>query len=186
MAKPFPELNAAHIDFIQAQQMYFVATAAPEGRVNLSPKGFDSLRVVDAHTVKWLNTTGSGNETAAHLRLSPRMTLMFCAFVGKPKILRLYGEAQCCHFGDPDWDTVSADFPDLVGARQVFTLAIDLVQTSCGMGVPLMDFQRQREELHDHVRGWGEQGLYDYWQRRNRESLDGHETGVPDLKASDE
>jgi len=152
MGSRYPAIQLEHRAFIERQPMYFVATAAPDGRVNVSPKGMDSLRILESNRVIWLNGTGSGNETAAHLLEHPRMTLMFCAFEGKPLILRLYGIARAVHPRDADWLELKALLPDVVGARNIFDLRVDLVQTSCGMAVPLMDFQMQREDLSDHWR----------------------------------
>lgn len=138
MGKRYAELSDKLIEFIQAQRIFFVGTATADSRVNLSPKGMDSLRIENNRCVRWLNVTGSGNETAAHVQLSPRMTLMFCAFEGPPMILRLYGSARVIHQNDAEWSAFFAYFPPLPGARQIFELSIDLdlVQTSCGMAVP--------------------------------------------------
>lgn len=126
------KLNRTLRAFIERQPVFFVATAAPDGRVNVSPKGMSTLRILgDAH-IRWLNLSGSGNETAAHLRASNRMTLMFCAFEGNPMILRVYGQATTTHPRDADWEEKVADFPTLAGSRQIFDLRLDLVQTSCG------------------------------------------------------
>ncbi len=159
--------------------MFFVATAAPGGHVNVSPKGLDSLRVLGPNEVAWLNVTGSGNETAAHLLLSPRMTLMFCAFQGPPLILRLYGTARMVQPGDPDWEARSALFPPLPGARQVYLLDIELVQTSCGMAVPLMDTVAQRNDLNAWAAAHSPEDLRDYQALKNTRSLDGYPTGLP-------
>ncbi|MEL6220284.1 MAG: pyridoxamine 5'-phosphate oxidase family protein [Pseudomonadota bacterium] len=140
------KLNPTLRSFIEWQPMFFVATAGREGRVNLSPKGMDTLRIRGDDRITWLNLSGSGNETAAHVAETGRMTLMFCAFEGDPMILRVYGKASVLHPRDPDWEAAIADFPELAGSRQVFDLAIDKVQTSCGTGVPVMSFQRSRGE----------------------------------------
>lgn len=149
-------------------------------RVNLSPKGLDSLQIVDDTHVEWLNLFGSGNETAAHLRESPRMTLMFCAFEGQARILRVYGIATATHPGDPGWDALLEQFPDMAGSRQVFEMKIDLVQTSCGSGVPIMEFQNQREpdELLPYYDEMRPDGVRDYWHRKNSLSINGRPTGV--------
>lgn len=178
MGQRYPHMNDKHIAFIQAQKMFFVATAAPEGRVNLSPKGMDTLRVISPENVAWLNLTGSGNETAAHVRVNPRMTIMFCAFEGKPMILRLYGSAKAIHRADPEWNDMIGLFPEIPGARQIFEMQVDLVQTSCGMGVPYFEFAGERTALNDTVLKWGEERLKDYWQEKNRTSIDGFETGM--------
>ena len=174
MGSRYPAIGLEHRAFIERQPMYFVATAAPDGRVNVSPKGMDSLRVLEPNRVIWLNGTGSGNETAAHVFEHPRMTLMFCAFEGKPLILRLYGQARAIHPRDADWPLLKTLLPDVVGARNIFDLTVDLVQSSCGMAVPRMDFQMQREDLSDHWRR--NTDLEGYWTRKNLTSLDGQPT----------
>lgn len=173
-------LNRTLRDFIERQKLFFVATAAPTGRVNLSPKGLDSLRILADDRIVWLNLTGSGNETAAHLRESPRMTLMFCAFEGDAMILRVYGQASVAHPGDAGWDALTALFPDMAGARQVFDLKIDLVQTSCGTGVPLFAHAGERgdTELLPFYEAMGEDGVRAYWRKKNLTSIDGRDTGL--------
>ena len=166
--------------FIEDQKMFFVATAARDGRVNLSPKGMDSLRLISDTRLQWLNLSGSGNETAAHIREVPRMTLMFCAFDGPALILRVYGTARVIHPRDPEWETAIAQFPVMAGSRQVFDLEIDLVQTSCGTGVPLMSFEGQRggEELVPFFEELGQTGVEDFWRKKNVTSIDGRPTGI--------
>jgi len=178
MAKQSAELSARLIEFIAAQKIFFVATAADEGRVNLSPKGMDSLRVLGDKRVIWLNVTGSGNETAAHVAQNPRMTIMFCAFDGEPVILRLYGKARAVHRNDADWSELFAHFDPLPGARQVFDLAIETVQTSCGMAVPNLDYIGERELLKDWAVARGDAGLRTYWQEKNQSSIDGLPTHI--------
>ena len=174
------ELTPSLIRFIESQPMFFVATAAPSGRVNLSPKGLDSLRVLDRRRIVWLNLSGSGNETAAHLRETPRMTLMFCAFTGEARILRVYGTARVVHPRDPDWGWASGLFPVMAGARQVFDVNVELVQVSCGSGVPLMQCQGQRghAELLPFYEEMGTDGVQAYWARKNQLSIDGKATGI--------
>lgn len=178
MAEQFESLQPEHVSFIEAQQMYFVASAAADGRVNVSPKGQDSLRVLGPNEILWLNLTGSGNETAAHLNAINRMTLMWCAFTGPPRILRAYGSARCIHPRDPDWAECAALLPAAVGARQYFRMHIDLAQTSCGYAVPLYDFVEQRQALTRWSEKRGPDGLADYWAERNQRSLDGLPSGV--------
>ena len=174
------KLNPTLRSFIEWQPMFFVATAGREGRVNLSPKGMDTLRIRSDQRITWLNLSGSGNETAAHVAETGRMTLMFCAFEGDPMILRVYGKASVLHPRDPDWEAAIADFPELAGSRQVFDLAIDKVQTSCGTGVPVMAFQRSRgeTELEPFYAEMGPEGVRDYWRRKNVETVDGTPTGI--------
>jgi hypothetical protein len=165
--------------FMAAQKIFFVATATDSSRINLSPKGMDSLRILDANRVLWLNVTGSGNETAAHVETHPRMTLMFCAYEGDAMILRLFGTAKAVHQTDPEWDEVSVHFsPLLPGTRQIFDLHVDLVQTSCGMAVPFYTYEGEREELNDWARRKGESGIQKYWLQKNQHSLDGAETYI--------
>ena len=158
--------------------MFFVATATADSRVNLSPKGMDTLRVLDANRVVWLNVTGSGNETAAHVQIDPRMTLMFCAFEGDALILRLYGKARVVHQNDADWRALYAQFQPLPGARQFFDMTVDLVQTSCGFGVPRYRFERQRDFLCEWAERKGEHGIRDYWRDKNQYTIDGLPTYV--------
>ena len=174
------KLNRTLKRFIEAQAMFFVAAAARDGRVNLSPKGLDSLRILNDNRLVWLNLSGSGNETAAHLLDTPRMTLMFCAFQGDPMILRVYGTAKTLHPRDSEWDELVDMFPAMAGSRQIFDLSVDLVQTSCGTGVPLMDFvgQRGEDQMLPFYAEMGEDGVKDYWQRKNSLSIDGKPTGV--------
>lgn len=178
MAQRYSELSQELIRFIWQQNMFFVATAPADGHVNLSPKGLDSLRVLDPGTVAWLNVTGSGNETAAHVLENGRMTLMFCAFEGKPMILRLYGQARVIHPRDAEWAALRAQFDALAGARQIFVLEVELVQTSCGMAVPLFEYQGQRSQLVEWAEKKGEAGVAEYWEKKNQVSLDGRPTGI--------
>ncbi|WP_299528527.1 pyridoxamine 5'-phosphate oxidase family protein [Ulvibacterium sp.] len=166
------------IDFIRKQHLFFVATAMKDGHINLSPKGLDSLKVINENRVLWLNLTGSGNETATHLMHNERMTLMFCAFEGPPMILRLYGSARACHPHDSLWEESIDFFPNKAGARQLIDLHIELVQISCGFGVPLMDYRQQRQELVEWAESQGEEGLRKYRERKNTTSLDGHTTDI--------
>lgn len=178
MSAKFPQLQNQHIDFIKAQQMYFVATAGSEGLVNVSPKGLDSLHIIDNKTVIWLNLTGSGNETAAHVLENRRMTMMFCSFDKKPLIMRLYGQAVAVHPKDERWDSLYAHFPDYVGARQIFELNIDMVQTSCGYAVPYYELVGERDMLTKSHNKRGEEGIKQYWEEKNQHSLDGKDTGI--------
>ncbi|MDV6373506.1 pyridoxamine 5'-phosphate oxidase family protein [Deinococcus arenicola] len=180
MAKQSETIGPEHGAFIEKQPVFFVGTAAADGRVNVSPKGMDSLRVLGPNQVAWLNVTGSGNETAAHLLKLPRMTLMFCAFEGAPLILRLYGLARMVQPTDSEWSELSSLFPPLPGSRQIYLLDVDLVQTSCGMAVPLMDFQEGRENLNEVHRKLSDGQLDDYRQRKNTQSIDGFPTGLPE------
>ena len=178
MGKTYDAISDGLADFIIRQNIFFVATAAPEGRVNLSPKGMDSLRIISPNQVAWLNLTGSGNETAAHLLESDRMTLMFCSFEGDPKILRLYGHAESYKEGSDEWEAHIGRFPSLPGGRQIIVMQVDLVQTSCGFGVPLYEYLGERDELKEWAKKKGEEGVRRYWKERNRLSLDGKPTDM--------
>ena len=180
MGRKFDALSEQHIRFIAEQKIFFVATATENSRVKLSPKGMDALRVVDARRVLWLNLTGSGNETSAHVQRDPRMTLMFCAFEDPPMILRVYGTAHGVHPGDPDWADLLSLFKPIPGARQIFDLAVDLVQTSCGMGVPYFVYGGDREQLVDWAKKKGDEGVRDYWEQKNQLSIDGLPTRILD------
>jgi hypothetical protein len=179
VAQQYTEISERLRTFIRAQQMFFVGTAARGGRVNVSPKGLDCLRVLSPTRVIWVNGTGSGNETAAHLLDSPRMTVMFCSFVREPLILRLYGTARAIHQGDGEWNDLLALFPPVEGARNIFDLTVDLVQTSCGYGVPLHDFVGQRDLMDSWATKKGPEGLRAYQQEKNLISIDGLPTGLP-------
>lgn len=174
----FDQLTTKHIDFIKAQQMFFVATAGQEGRVNLSPKGLESFSIGDPKTVYWLNLTGSGNETAAHVLENQRMTIMFCSFTKQPLILRLFGFATMVYKHQPGWEEVAVLFPEHAGSRQIFTLSIDMVQTSCGYAVPYYDFVGERNTLNNWTNKKSTIELEQYRQEKNSLSIDGKNTGI--------
>ena len=178
MGQRFKELHQHQINFIESQKIFFAATAASDGRINVSPKGMDSLRVVNPEKVVWLNVTGSGNETSSHVQEHPRMTIMWASFEGKPMILRIYGNASVVHRYDREWEGFFKLFEPLPGARQIFVRDIDLVQTSCGMGVPLFEYIGERNLLEDWAVKKGEEGIKEYWRRKNSTSLDGKETNI--------
>lgn len=178
MSEQFEKLNDKHMSFIGEQHLFFVGTAGAEGCVNVSPKGMDSLRTLDPGTVAWLNLTGSGNETAAHVLENSRMTVMFCSFTKQPLILRLYGQASTHHPRDARWDELIELFPNYSGARQIFTLDIDMVQTSCGYAVPYYEHKGERPTLTKWADNHGPDGINDYWKDKNTRSLDDKETGI--------
>lgn len=178
MAQQYPALDDKLQTFIEAQHLFFVGTAARDGRVNVSPKGMDSLRVLGPNRVAWLNVTGSGNETAGHLLDCNRMTLMFCSFDRQPMILRLYGTARTLYPRDDAWEEHLNRFPPLPGARQIFLMDVDLVQTSCGFAVPFMHFEGERDTLRNWATKRGEEGLRDYWEEKNTRSIDGRPTQI--------
>ncbi|MBL6447917.1 pyridoxamine 5'-phosphate oxidase family protein [Fulvivirga sp. 29W222] len=178
MGKQLESITPELQEFIINQKIFFVGTAAEEGRVNVSPKGMDTFRVLGQNKVLWLNLTGSGNETAAHLIKNSRMTIMFCAFEGKPLILRLYGTAKIYHQSDEAYQQHIDLFPKIAGARQVIEMEVDLVQTSCGTAVPFMDFKEERTQLKSWAEKQGEERIRNYWKEKNRVSIDGFETGM--------
>jgi len=178
MSEKFDALSLEHRRFIEAQKLFFVGSAAADGRVNVSPKGQDSLRVLDGNRILWLNLTGSGNETAAHLKQVNRITLMWCAFDGPPQILRVYGSARVVHPRDAQWVEFATVIDPPVGARQFIAVDIDLVQTSCGYAVPLYDFREERRALSLWAEKRGPDGIAEYWAGRNTLSLDGLPTDI--------
>ncbi|WP_299946354.1 pyridoxamine 5'-phosphate oxidase family protein [uncultured Microbulbifer sp.] len=178
MAEKFKALTEKHIGFIGNQHIFFVGTAASEGFVNVSPKGMDSFRVVNNSKVAWLNLTGSGNETAAHILENNRMTIMFCSFDKQPLILRLYGHVKIIHPRDKDWPSQVKLFPEYTGARQIFELNLELVQTSCGYAVPFYELVGERPTLRKWADNRGRKGVEEYWQEKNTKSLDGKDTGI--------
>ena len=147
MAKWMETISTPIQEFIEKQQLFFVATAAKDDKVNVSPKGLESLKILDKNRVVWLNLGGSGNETENHLLDTNRMTLMFCAFEGNPLILRLYGSAKIIRPEDGTWEEMLSLFPPSPRARQIFDMKVEQVQTSCGYGVPLFQYEAQRDIL---------------------------------------
>lgn len=178
MAKIFTEISDELKEFITNQKIFFVGTAAEEGSVNISPKGMDTLRVLNPNKVVWLNLTGSGNETAAHLLKKNRMTIMFCAFEGKPMILRLYGKANIYHERDTKYQDYIGLFPKIAGSRQIIEMEVDMVQTSCGYAVPFMEFKEERRVLESWAEKQGEERLKEYRKEKNSFSIDNFETGI--------
>lgn len=173
MAKFYDCLNAELTEFITQQHMFFVATAPHQGRVNVSPKGIDTLRCLSDRQVGYLDLTGSGNETSAHVSQNRRITLMFCSFTAKPLILRIYGQGQITRPRAPEWDQLYSLFPAIAGARQIITVEIESVQTSCGFAVPMYEYQNQRDMLVEWADKKGESGLQEYWHTKNQISIDG-------------
>ena len=180
MAKQFTALEPEHKEFIESQQIYFVGSAGAEGFVNVSPKGMDSLRILGPQQLIWLNLTGSGNETAAHVLENGRMTVMFCSFDKQPLILRVYGKAEVIYPNHEKWDELNKHFPDYTGARQIFDLTIELVQTSCGFAVPFYEFKGERDTLKKWADNRGKEGVKNYWAENNTLSMDGKTTGIED------
>jgi Pyridoxamine 5'-phosphate oxidase len=178
MARFYPALEDRHRDFIAAQKLFFTASGTADSRLNLSPKGMDSLRVIDAKRVAYLDLTGSGNETAAHLKHDGRLTLMWCSFDAEPLILRLYGRGRTVRRQDADWNELRRHFPALPGERQIIALDIESVQTSCGYAVPMYAYQGERDTLARWAEKKGVVGLLEYWREKNQVSIDGLPTGL--------
>lgn len=178
MARFYPALEEKHRAFIAAQQMFFTATGTATSRLNLSPKGMDSLRVLSDTRVAYLDLTGSGNETAAHLAHDGRMTLMWCSFDADPLILRLYGRGRIVRRQDPEWGELRRHFPALPGERQIIVLDVESVQTSCGYAVPRYTYAGERDTLARWAEKKGPVGLLDYWREKNQISIDGLPTGL--------
>jgi len=166
--------------FIGEQKIFFTASAPTRGRVNVSPKGMDTLRVLDQTRVAYLDLTGSGNETAAHVEENRRLTLMWCSFGPSAMILRLYGRARVVCHGAADWEEMFTLFEPIAGARQIIVLEIDSVHTSCGYGVPRYEFVEERPTLRRWAEKKGPQGIRDYWREHNRTSIDGLPTHLVD------
>lgn len=173
MAKFYLDINDSLQKFIQEQKIFFTATAPRKGRINLSPKGIDTFRCLDNKTVAYQDLTGSGNETSAHLNEDSRMTIMFCSFSQKPLILRLYGHGKVIRPRHEEWSTFYSHFTPLPGERQIVVLSVDSVQTSCGYGVPIYEFQEERKSLMEWAIKKGEQGVHEYWEAKNLKSIDG-------------
>jgi pyridoxamine 5'-phosphate oxidase-like protein len=175
MGKQYDRITPSLQHFIQAQPLFFVATAplSEQGHVNLSPKGYDTFRILSPHQVAYLDLTGSGNETSAHLAENGRISFLFCAFRRTPQILRLYGKGETVLPEAERWEELVVQFPSYPGIRQIILASIHLVHTSCGYGVPLMELQQERETLARWATSKGEEGLVDYRGANNRTSLDG-------------
>ncbi|MEW6057760.1 MAG: pyridoxamine 5'-phosphate oxidase family protein [Bdellovibrionota bacterium] len=175
MGKIFKEIDPTLIDFIKRQKMFFVATSplSADGHVNLSPKGLDTFRVLGPQSVSYLDLTGSGVETIAHLKENGRITIMFCAFEGAPRILRLYGRGEVIEPKHPGFSTLRQSFGEHLGVRAIIRVLVSRIADSCGYAVPLYDFVAERDTLTKYSQNKGEEGLCKYRNERNAKSLDG-------------
>mgnify|MGYP005992848811 FL=1 len=180
MSKFYKKINTRLHKFIDQQKIFFVATAPNSGRINLSPKGMDSFRVLSENRVLWLNVTGSGNETAAHLLENKRITIMFCSFEKAPNILRLYGTGKEIKEGDASWNELIQLFPETPGTRQIFDIHVNSAQTSCGMSIPYYEFKGERNDLNNWAAEQGKEGIKQYWEDKNQTSIDGLPTQIMD------
>ena len=183
MGKVYEEIDDRLARFIADQRIFFVGTAPndPDGRLNVSPKGLDTFRVLGPRTVGYLDLTGSGVETIAHIRENGRMTIMFCAFEGRPLIPRLQGQGRVVEPRDEEWATLTARFPDTPGARAAVVLDVERIADSCGFAVPLYEYQGERTQLVDFAVKKGEDGLEAYRRLKNTVSID----GLPGLEPSE-
>jgi hypothetical protein len=175
MGKVYDGIDERNAAFINKQHVFFVATApaSAKAHINLSPKGLDCFRILDSHTVAYVDLIGSGVETIAHLRENGRIVIMFCAFEGPPRILRLHGRGEAIEQGDPAFEALSASFPQHLGTRAIIRVALDRISDSCGHGVPLYRFEGERTQLPAWARHQGEAGLLAYKNEKNRTSIDG-------------
>jgi hypothetical protein len=175
MGRTFDTIFDDMREWIEAQHLFFVATApsGPDGHVNLSPKGYDTFRVLDETTVAYLDLTGSGVETIAHLRETGRITLMFCAFEGPPRIVRLYGRGEVLEPGDPGFEALVADVGDLPGARAAIRVSVERISSSCGFSIPFMDYVGERPTLSEWAERKSDDDLDEYRAEKNAVSIDG-------------
>lgn len=173
MGKAYTSILPEHEAFIKEQKMFFVGTAAADGHVNISPKGYDSFRILSSNKVAYLDLTGSGNETSAHLSESNRMTYMFVAFQGQPMILRLYGTGRVILPNSSEWNELAAHFELHPGFRQIIVSDIEIVKTSCGFSIPLLSYEGERDTLMKWAVNKGEEKLLEYRKEKNATSMDG-------------
>ncbi len=179
MAEFFEEITDKHAAFIAEQPVFFTATACSEGRINLSPKGMDCFRVLSPRLCGYLDMTGSGNETAAHIKNDGRITIMFNSFSRNALIYRIYGRGRVVRPQHPEFEGLKGNFPDLPGMRQIILIDVDSTQTSCGYAVPEMELKTERQTLKKYWETKGEE-MDAYHARRNTISIDGLETGIGD------
>lgn len=183
MSKVYDGIDDSLEQFIARQHMFFVATAPLDrnGHLNLSPKGLDSFRVIDRRTVAYLDLTGSGVETVAHLRENGRIVILFCAFEGPPKILRLYGLGEVLEPGDSRFEEVRGLFKEIVGMRSIIVVSLDRIADSCGYAIPLYQYEGERDQLIKWGQRQGPEGLVRYRAGHNALSID----GLPGLRATE-
>ncbi|MXV14623.1 pyridoxamine 5'-phosphate oxidase family protein [Hufsiella ginkgonis] len=183
MGKFFDIIEDSHVSFINNQRMFFVGSAplSGDGHVNISPKGLDSFRVLSPSRVAYLDITGSGNETSAHILENGRITFMFCAFEGPPNILRLYGKGTTILPGNPEWEALIALFAPHPSTRQIITGEIHKVQTSCGFGIPFYDYIGERDFSEKWAEKKGPEGILKYQADKNVVSIDGLPTALATL-----
>jgi hypothetical protein len=175
MGKVYPALDESIRQFIHSQSVFFVGTAplAARGHINVSPKGLDTLRILGPTTIAYLDLTGSGVETVAHLKENSRITLMFCAFAGPPKILRVYGQGRVVEPFDAEFPALSKHFTLFEGMRTIIEIEITRIADSCGYGVPLLKYEKDRDQLTAWTRNRGPERLKAYRKEKNSHSVDG-------------
>lgn len=175
MGKIHTEIDSNLTAWLQRQQMFFVSTAplAGDGLINCSPKGLDTLRVLGPRTVAYLDLTGSGVETIAHLKENGRIVIMLCAFEGAPKIVRFHGRGEVLEPGHPEFQSLLEQFPRLPGTRAIIRVDVQRIADSCGFAVPQYTFEGPRDTLIRYAENRGEDGLEQYRWQNNRQSLDG-------------
>ena len=178
MSKFYERLDDKLKKFVLEQRIFFTATGTGDGRLNLSPKGMDTFRILSDTQVGFLSVTGSGNETAAHLKENGRITIMMCSFTKSPLIFRIYGSGICVYPDDPNWNQYSKEFEILSGTRQIFIIDIESIQTSCGYSIPYYDYVGERDALLKWSDQKGAEGIKDYWRQKNLSSIDGLDTGL--------
>jgi hypothetical protein len=182
VAKVYSAIDERLALFIHAQRLFFIGTAPAgrDGHINISPKGLDTFRILDPHTVAYLDLTGSGIETVAHLRENGRITLLFCAFEGAPKILRLRGRGEAIEPGDQGFASLRGQFPPFDGVRAIIRVVLDQISDSCGYGVPLYRYEGERSQLREWTDRKGPDGILKYQAEHNAHSID----GLPGLRGS--
>ncbi|MGF7048169.1 hypothetical protein J2T13_002676 [Paenibacillus sp. DS2015] len=186
MGRRFDSIQVEHDAFIRRQHMFFVASAplSPEGHVNLSPKGYDTFRILSSTEVAYLDLTGSGNETSAHLMENGRITVMFTAFEGPPMIVRLFGTGSVVLPHMEEWDSLIGQFNSLPGVRQIIKVQVDLVTSSCGFSIPFFAYQGEREQLIKWADGLDEEQLEQYRAKKNDVSIDQMPTPLGERRMS--
>lgn len=176
VGKVYPAIDDSIRAFIETQPMFFVGSAPldRDGHVNVSPKGFDTLRILGPTSIAYLDLTGSGIETVSHLKENGRIVLMFCAFQGPPKIIRLHGQGRVIEPGAPEFAPLAEHFPEYEGTRAIILVEVLRISDSCGFGVPLLEFKEQRKQLSAWAHKLGQERLETYREEKNRRSIDGH------------
>ena len=182
MGKLYDEIDEQLVEFIQRQHVFFVGTApnSPSGHLNISPKGLDTFRILGPNTVAYLDLTGSGIETVAHVRENGRLTIMFCAFERRPLIVRLYGRGRVVEPGDNEWNSLIANFCEYPGVRSLIVADLERIADSCGYAVPMLDYKSERSQLIAYAQNKGPENLAHYRAEKNRTSIDGLD-GLPSL-----